>query len=164
MNWSTKSFTSCEPAAPGACFPTIFLPGKRSTANSEPGSGKVRGGKYIALCGNLFGSGWAASHTHRHSSLTGNRSGISLSRESPHGIPRRGPKKRAPQLRTGKKIKGRKRHILTDAQGLLVKVKVRAADIQDRDGARLHKGAAKEESPRMVLVYADGGYQGKLVS
>ena len=35
----------------------------------------------------------------------------------------------------GKKIKGRKRHILTDTGGLVVAVRVHTADIQDRDGA-----------------------------
>lgn len=37
----------------------------------------------------------------------------------------------------GKKIKGRKRHILTDTVGNLVHVVVHTADIQDRDGAPL---------------------------
>ena len=37
----------------------------------------------------------------------------------------------------GKKIKGRKRHIITDTNGLLVAAEVHAADIQDRDGAPL---------------------------
>lgn len=37
----------------------------------------------------------------------------------------------------GKKIKGRKRHILVDTTGLLLKVIVHAADVQDRDGAKL---------------------------
>jgi len=42
----------------------------------------------------------------------------------------------------GKKVKGRKRHILTDTGGLLAKVNVHAADIQDRDGAvPLFKGS-----------------------
>ena len=36
----------------------------------------------------------------------------------------------------GKKIKGRKRHIVTDTLGHLVGLQVHAADIQDRDGAR----------------------------
>lgn len=35
----------------------------------------------------------------------------------------------------GKKIKGRKRHILVDTLGLMVGLMVRSADIQDRDGA-----------------------------
>ena len=34
-----------------------------------------------------------------------------------------------------KKVKGRKRHIVTDTSGLLVGVVVHPADIQDRDGA-----------------------------
>ena len=37
----------------------------------------------------------------------------------------------------GKKIKGRKCHILVDTTGLLLKVIVHAANIQDRDGAKL---------------------------
>jgi transposase len=35
----------------------------------------------------------------------------------------------------GKKVKGRKRHVLTDTLGLLVGAVVHTADIQDRDGA-----------------------------
>lgn len=42
----------------------------------------------------------------------------------------------------GKKVKGRKRHILTDTDGNLVIVAVHAADIQDRDGAPLGKHPA----------------------
>ena len=37
----------------------------------------------------------------------------------------------------GKKIKGKKRHILVDTQGLLIHAIVHAADIQDRDGGEL---------------------------
>jgi transposase len=36
-----------------------------------------------------------------------------------------------------KKVKGRKRHIVTDTCGLLVGAEVHPADVQDRDGARL---------------------------
>jgi len=42
-------------------------------------------------------------------------------------------------------------------------VKVHPADIQDRDGARLLVKAAIDQCPRVSLVFADGGYQGKLV-
>jgi len=45
----------------------------------------------------------------------------------------------------------------------LVKVKVHPADIQDRDGARLLLKAAKNQCPRVSLLFADGGYQGTLV-
>jgi putative transposase len=37
----------------------------------------------------------------------------------------------------GKKIKGRKRHLLVDTIGLVLMIVVHAADIQDRDGAKL---------------------------
>ena len=37
----------------------------------------------------------------------------------------------------GKKIKGKKRHVLVDTQGLLMQAIVHAADIQDRDGGVL---------------------------
>lgn len=63
----------------------------------------------------------------------------------------------------GKKIKGRKRHILVDAMGLLLMVVVHAANIQDRDGAKLVLGKAQQLFPRLRLVWADGGYSGKLI-
>jgi len=37
----------------------------------------------------------------------------------------------------GKKVKGRKRHLLVDTQGLLLKVKVQAGNISDREGGKL---------------------------
>src|SRR3954454_12853033 len=49
----------------------------------------------------------------------------------------------------GKQIKGRKRHILVDTEGLLLKAKVHSARIFDRDGIKLLLGDAKEMFPRM---------------
>ena len=63
----------------------------------------------------------------------------------------------------GKKINGRKRHILVDTLGLLLAVKVHAADIQDRDGCKLLFESCRERLPRLFLVWADGGYRGKLI-
>lgn len=63
----------------------------------------------------------------------------------------------------GKKIKGRKRHILVDTLGLLLIVVVHAANIQDRDGAKLVLEKAKGRFPRLRLIWADGGYAGKLI-
>jgi hypothetical protein len=40
-----------------------------------------------------------------------------------------------------KKVKGRKRHIVTDTSGLLIGAEVHPADVQDRDGAGLVIGA-----------------------
>jgi len=63
----------------------------------------------------------------------------------------------------GKKVKGRKRHILVDSLGLLLEVKVHPADIQDRDGAKLLLNYIKKKYPELVLIWADGGYRGSLI-
>jgi transposase len=60
----------------------------------------------------------------------------------------------------GKKIKGRKRHILTDTNGLLVGAMVHAADVQDRDGAVPLLASVRRPFPWLRHVFADGGYAG----
>jgi transposase len=61
----------------------------------------------------------------------------------------------------GKKVKGRKRHILVDTLGLLLSVAVHAASIQDRDGACLVLDErTRALFPFIERVYADGGYRG----
>ncbi len=60
----------------------------------------------------------------------------------------------------GKKVKGRKRHIITDTEGNLLAARVHTADIQDRDGAAGVIGDAKDSFPTLSLLYADGGYAG----
>jgi transposase len=63
----------------------------------------------------------------------------------------------------GKKVNGRKRHIVVDTIGLLVIVMVTAASVQDRDGARPALAAVRSAFPTVSLIWADGGYAGKLV-
>ena len=64
----------------------------------------------------------------------------------------------------GKKVKGRKRHILVDTLGLLLSVVVHSADIQDRDGAALVLDKrTRRLFPFIERIYADGGYQGPRV-
>lgn len=63
----------------------------------------------------------------------------------------------------GKKIKGRKRHILVDVLGLVLVVLVLAANIQDRDGGRLALSAMHAAYPTVTKVWADGAYAGKLI-
>ena len=63
----------------------------------------------------------------------------------------------------GKKIHGRKRHILTDTDGRLLPVEVHAADIKDRDGAKGVLRRSRSRFPFVEHVYADGGYVGRLV-
>lgn len=60
---------------------------------------------------------------------------------------------------------GRKRHLLVDTQGFALKVVVSAADVQDRDGARLVAHALQVDGPtlpRLTKVWADAGYRGPL--
>lgn len=61
----------------------------------------------------------------------------------------------------GKKIKGRKRHILTDTCVFLVFILVHAADIQDRDGAADVLKAIRQRFPWLRHIFADGGYAGQ---
>lgn len=63
----------------------------------------------------------------------------------------------------GKKINGRKRHIAVDTMGLLLCVLVTAASTQDRDGARPLLEQLAASFRRIQLIWADGGYAGKLV-
>ena len=60
----------------------------------------------------------------------------------------------------GKKVKGRKRHILTDTSGLLVGVIVHAADVQDRDGAPQLLQSIHAAFPRLRHLFADSAYAG----
>ena len=59
-----------------------------------------------------------------------------------------------------KKVKGRKRHILTDTGGLLVGARVHAADIQDRDGAPDLFASIRHGFPWLRHVFADSAYAG----
>jgi transposase len=62
----------------------------------------------------------------------------------------------------GKKIKGRKRHTLTDTNGLLLGVVVTPASVQDRDGAKVLLCLFCHNLMGLLLIFADGGYAGKL--
>jgi len=62
----------------------------------------------------------------------------------------------------GKKISGRKRHLLVDTNGLILDVLVHPANITDRQGAKLLLSPLKEVLPRLSLIWADSGYAGKL--
>ena len=61
----------------------------------------------------------------------------------------------------GKKIRGRKRHLLVDTMGLVVAAIVHRADIQDRDGAPLLLATMRSAFPWLRHVFADAGYAGE---
>ena len=79
--------------------------------------------------------------------------------DRPHGRSKGGCK----GYDAGKKIHGRKRHILIDTDGRLLAVEVHAADVQDRDGAKGVLRRSRSRFPFVERVYADGGYAGRLV-
>ena len=60
----------------------------------------------------------------------------------------------------GKKVSGKKRHVLVDTQGLLMHAVVHPADIQDRDGGALVLATMFGLFPFVQKLFADGGYQG----
>lgn len=63
----------------------------------------------------------------------------------------------------GKKVAGRKRHLLVDVLGLVLAILVLPANIQDRDGGWMILSAMHEVYPSIVKVWADGSYRGQLV-
>jgi len=64
----------------------------------------------------------------------------------------------------GKKIKGRKRHVLTDTNGLLLGAVVTPASVQDRDGAKLLLCMFCHSFLGLLMIFADGGMQANLSS
>jgi len=60
----------------------------------------------------------------------------------------------------GKKIKGRKRHIVTDTNGFMVGLLVHGAGVQDRDGAVPTLQSIRRFYPFLRHIFADGGYAG----
>lgn len=63
----------------------------------------------------------------------------------------------------GKKIKGIKRHIIVDTLGLVLAVVIQSASVQDRDGAVEVVEKLCESWKKIVKIFADGGYRGKLI-
>lgn len=63
----------------------------------------------------------------------------------------------------GKKVPGRKRHVIVDCLGLLLVVLATTASVQDRDGARPALSHLRALFETVSLVWADGGYAGGLV-
>ena len=61
----------------------------------------------------------------------------------------------------GKKVKGRKRHLLVDTQGLVLKAKVHAANVMDWDGIKMLLERADVAFPRLKHLWLDAGYRGE---
>jgi putative transposase len=60
-----------------------------------------------------------------------------------------------------KQVQGRKRHLLVDTEGLVLKAKVHSARVPDADGIRLLLDPARDRPSRLAHLWVDAGYQGR---
>jgi putative transposase len=60
-----------------------------------------------------------------------------------------------------KKVEGRKRHLLVDTEGLVLKAKVHSAKVPDQDGLRLLLQSARSGLSRLSHLWLDAGYEGR---
>ncbi len=61
----------------------------------------------------------------------------------------------------GKKVRGRKRHLLVDTEGLVLKAKVHSAKVPDQDGIKLVLETTHDRLPGLSHLWVDAGYQGR---
>jgi putative transposase len=61
----------------------------------------------------------------------------------------------------GKKVKGRKRHLLVDTQGLVLKARIHSARIQDREGIKILLEPSRDRLLRLSHLWMDAGYTGE---
>jgi putative transposase len=61
----------------------------------------------------------------------------------------------------GKKVRGRKRHLLVDTEGLVLEAKVHSAKVPDQDGLKLLLERARDRLPRLSRLWVDAGYRGR---
>jgi putative transposase len=61
----------------------------------------------------------------------------------------------------GKKVKGRKRHILVDTEGFVLKAKIHSAKVMDYEGIKTLLHRARERFPRLRHLWLDAGYRGE---
>ena len=61
----------------------------------------------------------------------------------------------------GKKVRGRKRHLLVDTEGLVLKAKVHSAKVPDQDGIKLVLETAHDRLPGLSHLWVDAGYRGR---
>jgi putative transposase len=61
----------------------------------------------------------------------------------------------------GKKVKGRKRHILVDTEGFVLKAKIHSAQVLDQVGIKTLLRRADRQFPRLSHLWLDAGYRGE---
>jgi transposase len=81
---------------------------------------------------------------------------VILDSQSVKTSPQGGPK----GYDAGKKVKGRKRHLVTDTLGLLIAVLITVGSVQDRDAALPAMDLGMAKAPSIKLLYVDSAYAG----
>src|SRR5215208_4698413 len=61
----------------------------------------------------------------------------------------------------GKKVHGRKRHLLVDTEGLVLKAKVHSAKIPEQDGLKMLLGSARAGVLYLEHLWLEAGYEGR---
>ena len=61
----------------------------------------------------------------------------------------------------GKKVRGKKRHLLVDTEGLVVEAKVHSAKVPDQDGIKRLLEPARSRLGRLIHLWVDAGYRGR---
>ena len=61
----------------------------------------------------------------------------------------------------GKKVKGRKRHVLVDTEGFVLRAKVHSANVLDQEGIKVLLLGADRRFPRLSHLWVDSGYRGE---
>src|ERR671917_598480 len=61
----------------------------------------------------------------------------------------------------GKKVRGRKRHLLVDTEGFVLKAKVHSAKVMDYEGIKPLVRRADTQFPRLSHLWLDAGYNGE---
>ena len=58
-------------------------------------------------------------------------------------------------------MKGRKRHLLLDTEGFVLKAKVHSAKVMDYEGIKTLLHRADTQFPRLSHLWVDAGYRGE---
>jgi putative transposase len=61
----------------------------------------------------------------------------------------------------GKKVMGRKRHLLVDTEGFVLKAKIHSAKVMDHEGIKTLLDRADTQFPRLSHLWVDAGYRGE---